>query len=445
MRLCRTAVAAALLGLLAGVGSPASADSSSDAKRHVADASAALEDSTVAVRTAAASLASVAAQLPAAQHDAATARGELAGAQARLAEAATEVRRAELATAAAQRQVDEATASVDAGRSAIGLLARRSYQQGPLGDMRQMLQTGSPQDLVDRVSLLQQVFRSQNDALQTMRVGRLHLATASAGLAAQQKDLERAQAAAAAGEERARSVATRAEQAAARVAQLVEQRRSALADATAARAADQAAYEQAQADSARIALHLRNLAKARARAAASARARARARAAAAARNHGSVARPSTSDTSSSSGSTSSSGSASNRAGFLWPTDGPFTSAFGWRMHPIFHIMRFHAGIDIGAPYGAPVWAADNGTVVYAGEASGYGTLVLVDHGTVNGHDLVTGYAHMSELDVAEGQSVARGQQVGRVGNEGNSTGPHLHFEVRVDGDPVQPLDYVSLP
>ncbi|GAC1610567.1 MAG: hypothetical protein NVS3B26_18020 [Mycobacteriales bacterium] len=413
VRLRRAAVAAALLGLVTAVAPPARADSSSDAKRRVADASAALEDSTAAVRAAADSLAAVAAALPAAQSDAASARGELAGARARLAEAGVAVRRAELATAAAQRQVDEASAKVQQGRDTVGLLARRSYQQGPLGDMRQMLETGSPQALVDRLSLLQQVFRGQNDALQTLRVGRLHLAIATAGLAAQQSDLEKAQQAAAAGEERARAIAVRADQAAARVAALVAQRRTALADARSARAADAAAYRQAQADSARIAEHLRNLA--------------RARALAAKRAHVSIAR------------------ASNATGFLWPADGPFTSPFGWRIHPIFHDLRFHAGIDIGAGYGTSVWAAADGTVVYAGEASGYGTLVLISHGTVNGQDLTTGYAHMSELDVSEGQHVGRGQQVGRVGSEGNSTGPHLHFEVRVDGNPVDPLGYVSIP
>ena len=413
MRLRRSAVCAALLALVLPLaGAPAQADSAGDAKRRVAEAAAALEGSTAAVLTAAARLADVAAQLPAARQDVASARGELAGAQARLAEATTEVRRAELATAAAQRRVDEATDKVSQGRATVGLLARRSYQQGPLGDMRQMLATGSPQDLVDRVSLLQQVFRGQNDALHSLSVGRLHLATATAGLAAQQKDLVQAQAAAASVAERARSTAARAERAAARVAELVAERRTALSDAQSARAADVAAYQKAQADSARIAEHLRNLAKARARAAA--------------KRHVSIARPSS-------------------AQFLWPTDGPFTSAFGWRRHPIFGDMRFHAGIDIGAPYGASVWAADAGTVVYAGEASGYGTLVLVSHGTQNVQDITTGYAHMSALLVAEGQRVDRGQQVGRVGNEGNSTGPHLHFEVRLDGNPVDPLGYVNLP
>src|SRR5207244_11587640 len=98
--------------------------------------------------------------------------------------------RTELATPAAQRRVAEANAKVQQGRDTVALLARRSYQQGPLGDMRQMLSTGSPQDLVDRVSLLQQVFRGQNDSLHELGVSRLHLATASAGLAAPPQHLE---------------------------------------------------------------------------------------------------------------------------------------------------------------------------------------------------------------------------------------------------------------
>jgi murein DD-endopeptidase MepM/ murein hydrolase activator NlpD len=414
VRLRRAAVFAALVALTATLTAPApaSADSSSDAKRRVADASAALEGSTAAVRRAAASLADVAAQLPAARQDVFTARGELAGARARLAEADTQVRRAELATEAAQRRVDEASDKVAQGRATVALLARRTYQQGPLGDLRDMFASGSPGSVVDRVSLLHEVFRGQNDALHDLTVGRLHLATATAGLAAQQKDLEHAQAVAAAGEERARSVAARAEQAAARVAQLMEERKSALAEAQAARIADVREYHAALAASERLAEHLRALA--------------RARAAAAARSHISIARPST-------------------ARFLWPTDGQFTSPFGWRMHPIFHEMRFHAGIDIGAAYGTSVWAADDGTVVYAGEASGYGTLVLISHGTVGGKDITTGYAHMSALLVSVGQHVSRGEQVGRVGNEGNSTGPHLHFEVRLDGTPVDPLGWVSIP
>jgi murein DD-endopeptidase MepM/ murein hydrolase activator NlpD len=108
-------------------------------------------------------------------------------------------------------------------------------------------------------------------------------------------------------------------------------------------------------------------------------------------------------------------------------------------------MRFHAGIDIGGGFGARVSAAEGGTVIFAGQAGGYGTLVVVTHGTVNGRNLSTAYAHMSRLSVSQGQSVSRGQQVGAIGSEGASTGPHLHFEVRRDGEPVDPLDYVSPP
>jgi murein DD-endopeptidase MepM/ murein hydrolase activator NlpD len=414
VRLRRTAIAVALLALgaplLAAPAAPALADAGDEAKRRVALAAGELESSTAAVQQAAVSLAAVATQLPAAQHEAATARGELAGARARLAEATTRVRRAELATAAAQRRVDAANAKVQQGRDTVGLLARRSYQQGPLGDLRNILQSGTPQEIVDRAETLKVVFRSQNDVLHALSVDRLHLATETAGLGAEQQALEQSRAKAAAGETKARDVAVRADQAAARVTALVAQRASALAAAQANRAADVRAYRSAQAASQALAARLRALALERARQAARTR----------------VPVPSV-----------------GTGRFLWPSNGPLTSRFGYRMHPIFHEMRLHAGIDIGSGYGAPVWAAADGVVVFAGQASGYGTLVVISHGTVDGTDLSTAYAHMSSLAVSEGQQVSRGQQVGNVGNEGNSTGPHLHFEVRRNGDPVDPLDWVS--
>jgi murein DD-endopeptidase MepM/ murein hydrolase activator NlpD len=129
----------------------------------------------------------------------------------------------------------------------------------------------------------------------------------------------------------------------------------------------------------------------------------------------------------------------------WPAPGRLTSRYGYRDHPIYGDRRFHSGIDIGGGQGARVSAADGGIVTYAGYAGGYGTLVVISHRTVDGQDLSTAYAHMGVLTVSEGQSVRRGDKVGEIGNEGNSTGPHLHFEVRLGGETRDPLDYVDPP
>ena len=123
---------------------------------------------------------------------------------------------------------------------------------------------------------------------------------------------------------------------------------------------------------------------------------------------------------------------------LWPTNGPLTSSYGYRTHPIFGDSRLHTGIDIGAPYGAPVIASDAGVVAYVGAMSGYGNTVVVDHGG----GLATTYNHLAGYQVSSGQSVARGQAIATVGCTGYCTGPHLHFEVRVDGSPVDPLPYL---
>lgn len=124
---------------------------------------------------------------------------------------------------------------------------------------------------------------------------------------------------------------------------------------------------------------------------------------------------------------------------LWPVAGPLTSPYGYRTHPIFGDSRLHTGIDIGAPYGATVIAADSGVVAYVGVMSGYGNVVVVDHGG----GLATTYNHLSAFSVSSGQQVGRGVPVGNVGCSGYCTGPHLHFEVRVNGSPVDPMPYLQ--
>ncbi len=120
---------------------------------------------------------------------------------------------------------------------------------------------------------------------------------------------------------------------------------------------------------------------------------------------------------------------------VWPVSGRISSGYGWRIHPIFGTREFHTGIDIAAPWGTPIEAAADGTVLFTGWMRGYGMLVILDHG--NG--LSTTYSHLSSYSVHVGQRVKRGQVIARIGSTGWSTGPHLFFEVRENGRPVNPL------
>jgi murein DD-endopeptidase MepM/ murein hydrolase activator NlpD len=135
---------------------------------------------------------------------------------------------------------------------------------------------------------------------------------------------------------------------------------------------------------------------------------------------------------SSAGSGSYGSGSPSAAGLIWPVSGPVTSPFGMRWG------RMHEGIDIGVPYGTPIHAAASGRVIYSAWMSGYGNLVVIDHG--NG--LATAYAHQSAMAVSNGASVSQGQTIGYVGCTGHCFGPHLHFEVRVNGTPVDPLGYL---
>lgn len=122
-------------------------------------------------------------------------------------------------------------------------------------------------------------------------------------------------------------------------------------------------------------------------------------------------------------------------GLMTPVAGRITSGFGMRFHPILHYARMHAGIDFGAAWGSPIVAAADGTVVAAGYGGGYGRQVQIAHGG----GIVTLYGHMSSIAASPGEPVRQGQVIGYVGSSGLSTGPHLHFEVKVNGQPVDPM------
>jgi murein DD-endopeptidase MepM/ murein hydrolase activator NlpD len=154
---------------------------------------------------------------------------------------------------------------------------------------------------------------------------------------------------------------------------------------------------------------------------------ARAQAAQAAASHASSSDGSTTDT-----TPAPAPAPSGPVSFVWPLSGPVTSPFGMRWGTL------HPGIDIGVPTGTPIHAAAAGTVIWCGWMSGYGNLVMIDHGS----GLASLYGHQSRIAASCGEQVAAGQLIGYVGSTGFSTGPHLHFEIRLNGSPVDPLGYL---
>ena len=118
---------------------------------------------------------------------------------------------------------------------------------------------------------------------------------------------------------------------------------------------------------------------------------------------------------------------------------PMTSGFGWRIHPLTRERKFHSGIDFGASKGSPIYAFEAGLVEFAGSKGGYGKAVVVNHGARKS----TLYGHANKLSVRKGERVATGQIIGEVGSTGFSTGPHLHFEVRLNNKPVNPRPYLQ--
>lgn len=140
------------------------------------------------------------------------------------------------------------------------------------------------------------------------------------------------------------------------------------------------------------------------------------------------------------GSTGAGASVPTSGKLAWPvpSSGRITSGYGYRIHPILKTRKMHTGVDIAAPSGTPIVSADSGTVISAGWLGGYGLTIMVDHGG----GIVTLYAHNSAVTASVGQQVSRGQSIALMGSTGNSTGPHLHFEVRVNGDYVDPLPWI---
>jgi murein DD-endopeptidase MepM/ murein hydrolase activator NlpD len=130
--------------------------------------------------------------------------------------------------------------------------------------------------------------------------------------------------------------------------------------------------------------------------------------------------------------------------YVRPAGGYISSRFGLRRHPIFKSRRLHTGIDFAAPRGYKIKATDSGNVIFSGFKEGYGNVTIIDHGSINNKRLSSLYAHQWKILVKKGQFVQKGQLIGYVGSTGYSTGPHLHFEIRENGNPVNPSQYLQL-
>jgi septal ring factor EnvC (AmiA/AmiB activator) len=317
----------------------------------------------------------------------------------------------------AVREAEDRLAQVEAEAAevaeAFAERAARMFKEGANVPFETLLSSGGAEEAMTRTSYLRVI--SQAD-----RVNIESLDAAEVAVSAQRERLFEEQ-------ERLEAMLAEQEELLAEVEVLRESRALAAANAREQLQQLESEHDDLEADQARLEQLIRQKqeeARREAERRAAAEREAQRRAAAAAQQTSS---------SSSGGSTSTARtSAPSSSGFAWPLCAPVTSEYGPRWG------RMHAGIDQGASTGTPIGASKAGTVIFAGWQGGYGNLTLIDH-----HDgVVTAYAHQSRFAVGAGTSVSQGQTIGYVGNTGNSTGPHLHFETRVNGGAVNPRQYL---
>jgi murein DD-endopeptidase MepM/ murein hydrolase activator NlpD len=328
----------------------------------------------------------------------------------------------------AQGQLRERVEQVDAARASLGRIARQSYLSAGLPGLELALDAATPQDFADRLVATGTVLRLQGSTVNRMAVQQSDLRARTAGLQALRIQIDELK-------ERSRAAVVAREEATDRAERVRSEQAALVTQASRATAAIQARVSQEKARLAELNVEQNRL---RIRLAARARALRESRA----RAGRAGAPPSTSSPSGGrSGSSGGSGGSSGGSGPLDPpVNGPITSPFGPRYHPILHYSRMHTGVDYGVGCGVPVRAAAPGQVISAGRAGGYGNRIVVDHGLVGKVGLATTYNHMSRFAVTGGH-VSRGQVIGYVGTTGLSTGCHLHYEVLRDGAYVDPTRY----
>lgn len=468
-----TAPAAGLAGAVVPATGPPVADDLVDIRRQQsaargvaarlaqarAQAGAELTESSAALQSTTRRLTGVEAQLETVRGQERVAATELTAARAREAALRASVARTTQETAAAQAALSSTTAELARAERAVGALARAAYRAGAVPALAEVV-TAGPAGVLSSAQALGSATRSQQSAAARLAALRTEQAARQSRLRALGAHLAADRDAAA--ETLARVAALR-DQAAARTARtsaLVESRRRAADAALAARDADLAERAGLDAEQARTGALLRSLSgradaevvRARAvRAAARARAAARSRAAEQARRgelarRAELARRTDRVEPAPVAPMSTAPASAQDAGtgrLSRPADGPITSPFGRRYHPILHVWRLHAGTDFGCGCGSPIRAAAAGRVVSSAFSGGFGNRVLVDHGEVDGIPLASSYNHLTRSVVRTGARVSRGQLVGLSGQTGLATGCHLHFEVYENGTPVDPMTWLT--
>jgi murein DD-endopeptidase MepM/ murein hydrolase activator NlpD len=369
---------------------------STDIDKQVAEASEALTQASEAVVAAAESLKDAQAKLPAARETMALASAKEAEAKGVYNKAASELVVAKLAYAAALSKVTSKEAEISQLQKKVDQFARSVYQQGPTSQWEIILESESPSDLTVRLQNIKAVSLSTAKSLDELMAAKLQLTADAAAAEEVRLEMQRVADIAAQALIDAQNAADKAAAAKVEVDKLVKQESSALKIAEDDKADVQKQYDELRAEQLRIAA----LAKA-------------------AGTQGPVDPQATGPLS-------------------WPLPGYAAGgSVGWRIHPVYKYKSCHTGVDSGAPKGTPIRAAASGVVLSTSVSRAYGNMTLIDHG----EGMVTMYAHQSQFAVSPGQAVGNQDVIGYIGSTGFSTGPHLHFEVHLNGVPYNPMGW----
>ncbi len=404
-----------IVSVIATGGGSAKADPSGDKSRvdrELQQADSVLENATSKAQQAWADFSRANQQLPAAQQAADEARGQVIAAQVRANETQRDAEAAQQQLQRAQSSYDQADNDVKAARAKFASFARQSYESARYLSSSLVLAAKDPQQVVDAVEYVRALGANQQDHIDVMKAARLRAGERRADVTKSKQQADQANDQARQALRDAQQQAADANTAKQKVNDLVSQSQRAYTTAQREKDASQQKYNELQEESRRIEDQLQQAQQAQ------------------------------------SGHSSSSGGygpPSRSGGFIKPVVGWKSSDYGWRFDPYYHVWQLHAGVDLAAGTGAPIWAAAGGTVVYAGWERGYGNYTCILHGTINGTSGVsTCYGHQSQILVHKGQQVSQGQTIGKVGMTGAATGPHLHFEVRINGAPKQPLGWFPM-